>query len=41
MSSPTQWDPEVKDRVLGLVEDWGKGLPLMAYKEAYEGLVDR
>lgn len=36
-----QWDAEVRDRVLCLVEDWGRGLPLHAFKEGYEGLVDR
>ncbi|KAI8464658.1 MAG: hypothetical protein J3K34DRAFT_526031 [Monoraphidium minutum] len=34
-------DPEVRDRVLVLVEDWGRGLPLQGYRDAYEGLVDR
>lgn len=37
----TQWDPEVRDRALGLVEDFGRGLPLPAYREAYEGLLVR
>ncbi len=34
-----QWDFEVRDRVLSLMEDFGRGLPLPAYREAYEGLV--
>ncbi len=34
-----QWDPEVRDKALGLIEDFAKGLPLQAYKEAYEGLL--
>ena len=37
----TQWDPEVRDRVLCLLEDWGRGLPLPAFKAAYDSLVDR
>lgn len=35
----TQWDAEVRDRALGLVEDFGRGLPMPAYKEAYESLL--
>ncbi|KAF8056348.1 chid1 [Scenedesmus sp. PABB004] len=35
------WDPEVRDRALGLVEDFARGLPLPAYNEAYESLLDR
>jgi hypothetical protein len=34
-----QWDAEVRDRALGLVEDFGRGLPMPAYKEAYESLL--
>lgn len=34
-----QWDPEVRDRVLCLIEDFGKGLPMPQYREAYEGLL--
>lgn len=34
-----QWDAEVRDRALGLVEDFGRGLPMLAYKEAYESLL--
>ncbi|GBF99783.1 hypothetical protein Rsub_12223 [Raphidocelis subcapitata] len=42
VGDPTRrWDAEVRDRVLCLVEDWGRGLPLHAFKEGYEGLVDR
>lgn len=36
-----QWDAEVRDRALGLVEDFGRGLPMPAYKEAYESLLVR
>lgn len=36
-----QWDAEVRDKALGLVEDFGRGLPMLAYKEAYEGLLVR
>lgn len=42
VSSPPcalQWDAEVRDRALGLVEDFGRGLPMPAYKEAYESLL--
>lgn len=35
----TQWDAEVRDRALGIVEDFGRGLPMPAYKEAYESLL--
>jgi hypothetical protein len=34
-----QWDAEVRDKALGLVEDFARGLPHPAYKEAYESLV--
>jgi len=36
-----RWDAEVRDRALILIEDFGRGLPMEAYKEAYEGLLDR
>jgi hypothetical protein len=36
-----QWDPEVRDKALGLVEDFARGLPLPAYRDAYEGLLVR
>ena len=35
----SQWDPEVRDKALGLIEDFAKGLPMQGYKEAYEGLL--
>eukprot|EP00878_Enallax_costatus_P019987 GHUV01021108.1.p1 GENE.GHUV01021108.1~~GHUV01021108.1.p1 ORF type:complete len:480 (+),score=158.33 GHUV01021108.1:171-1610(+) len=35
------WDPEVRDKALGLIEDFARGLPMQGYKEAYEGLLDR
>jgi hypothetical protein len=31
----------VRDRALCLVEDFGRGLPLHSYKEAYESLLVR
>jgi hypothetical protein len=34
-----QWDAEVRDKALGLIEDFARGLPHPAYKEAYESLV--
>jgi hypothetical protein len=33
-----QWDAEVRDRALSLVEDFARGLPMPAYKEAYGSL---
>lgn len=42
VGDPTRrWDPEVRDRILCLVEDFGRGLPMASYKESYESLVDR
>jgi hypothetical protein len=37
----TQWDAEVRDKALTLIEDFGRGLPMPAYREAYESLLVR
>jgi hypothetical protein len=34
------FDPEVRDKILGLIEDFAGGVPVPQYREAYEQLLD-
>jgi hypothetical protein len=39
-AAPRAFDPEVRDKILGLIEDFARGVPVPQYREAYEQLLD-
>jgi hypothetical protein len=40
-SYPRAFDPEVRDKILTLIEDFARGVPVPQYREAYEQLLDK